>query len=359
MAKELAEKAKEAFLDDDFDVAADLYSKAIDLDPSCASFFADRAQANIKLLNFTAEAVADANKAIELEPTLAKAYLRKGTACMKLEEYATAKAALEKGASVAPNESKFEKMIDECNLLIAEEEKDLVQQVPPTLPSSSTTPLATAADAAPVPSPAPPAKPIFRHEFYQKPEEVVVTIFAKGIPKQNVNVEFGDQILSVVINVAGEEAYHFQPRLFGKIIPEKCRYEVLSTKVEIRLAKAEIVTWASLEYGKGQALLPKPNVASAVSQRPVYPSSKPGKDWDKLEAEVKKQEKDEKLDGDAAMNKFFSDIYQSADEDMRRAMNKSFAESNGTVLSTNWKEVGTKKVESTPPDGMELKKWEY
>ena len=41
------------------------------------------------------------------------------TACMKLEGYATAKAALEKGASVAPNESKFEKMIDECNLLIA------------------------------------------------------------------------------------------------------------------------------------------------------------------------------------------------------------------------------------------------
>ncbi|KAH0910589.1 hypothetical protein HID58_033910 [Brassica napus] len=323
MASELAEKAKEAFLEDDFDVAVDLYSKAIDLDPNCAAFFADRAQANIKILNFT-EAVADANKAIELEPTLAKAYLRKGTACMKLEEYSTAKAALEKGASVAPNESKFNKMIDECNLHIAA-----------------------------------PAKPMFRHEFYQKPEEVVVTVFAKGIPKQNVNVEFGDQILSVVIDVNGEEAYHFQPRLFGKIIPEKCRYEVLSTKVEIRLAKAETITWASLEYVKGQALLPKPNVASAVSQRPVYPSSKPAKDWDKLEAEVKKQEKDEKLDGDAAMNKFFSDIYQSADEDMRRAMNKSFAESNGTVLSTNWKEVGTKKVESTPPDGMELKKWEY
>lgn len=121
-----------------------------------------------------------------------------------------------------------------------------------------------------------------------------------------------------------------------QIVPEKCRYEVLGTKVEIRLAKAEIITWASLEYGKGQAILPKPNVASGfsffllsfisedtivfiwsiqtatvkifknwskcvvshviicsyaavVSQRPVYPSSKPGKDWDKLEAEVKKQ----------------------------------------------------------------------
>jgi len=71
------------------------------------------------------------------------------------------------------------------------------------------------------------------------------------------------------------------------------------------------------------------------------------------------QEKEEKLDGDAALNKFFRDIYKDADEDMRRAMMKSFVESNGTVLSTNWKDVGSKKVEGSPPDGMELKKWEY
>ena len=36
------------------------------------------------------------------------------------------------------------------------------------------------------------------------------------------------------------------------------------------------------------------------------------------------QEKDEKLEGDAALNKFFREIYQNADEDMRRAMSKSF-----------------------------------
>ncbi|PWA94193.1 suppressor of G2 allele of SKP1 [Artemisia annua] len=34
-------------------------------------------------------------------------------------------------------------------------------------------------------------------------------------------------------------------------------------------------------------------------------------------------------------------------------------ESNGTVMSTNWKEVGSKEVEGTAPDGMELRKWEY
>lgn len=98
------------------------------------------------------------------------------------------------------------------------------------------------------------------------------------------------------------------------------------------------------------------------------------------------QEKEEKLDGDAALNKFFRDIYKDADEDTRKAMTKSFVrlsisiyiiinfsldinlmkiflfmqvESNGTVLSTNWKEVGSKKVEGSPPDGMEMRKWEY
>ncbi len=37
-------------------------------------------------------------------------------------------------------------------------------------------------------------------------------------------------------------------------------------------------------------------------------------------------------------------------------MMKSFVESNGTVLSTNWTEVGSKKVEYTPPAGAEEKK---
>ncbi|KAE8077780.1 hypothetical protein FH972_016309 [Carpinus fangiana] len=34
------------------------------------------------------------------------------------------------------------------------------------------------------------------------------------------------------------------------------------------------------------------------------------------------------------------------------------AEREEGVLSTNWKEVGSKKVEGSPPDGMEMKKWE-
>lgn len=39
-------------------------------------------------------------------------------------------------------------------------------------------------------------------------------------------------------------------------------------------------------------------------------------------------------------------------------MNKSFQESGGTVLSTNWNEVSQEKVEVKAPDGMEWKKWD-
>ncbi|CAN6873156.1 unnamed protein product [Brassica oleracea] len=63
------------------------------------------------------KAVADANKAIELDPLLTKTYLRKGVPNC------------EKCASIAPSEFKFKKLIDECDLRISEKEKELVEPV--------------------------------------------------------------------------------------------------------------------------------------------------------------------------------------------------------------------------------------
>ncbi|XP_071732626.1 protein SGT1 homolog B-like [Rutidosis leptorrhynchoides] len=364
MASDLIAKAKEAFIDDHFELAHDFYSQAIAINPNNADLFSDRAQVNIKLGNFT-EAVSDANKAIELDPSISKPYLRKGTACFKLEEYHTAKTAFEAGSSLVPEDTRFRDWINKCDKLIAEENGELpTQSIDATSSEIVTKHDTTSKDAQQVNASnevatAMPAKRKYRDEFYQKPEEAVVTIFAKGIPADSVSVNFGEQILSVTIDVPGEEPYIFQPRLFGKIVPAKCKYVVLSTKIEIRLAKVEPIHWTSLEYSKDNMVVRTSNVSSVSNQRPTYPSSKPTKDWDKLEALVKKEEKDEKLDGDAALNKFFRDIYSDADEDTRRAMRKSFVESNGTVLSTNWKEVGSKEVEGTAPDGMELRKWEY
>ncbi|RZC31286.1 Protein SGT1-like B isoform E [Glycine soja] len=397
MATALEKKAKEAFFDDEFGLAVDLYSEAIRLDPNDANLFADRAQAHIKLNAFT-EAVSDANKSIQLNPSLPKAYLRKATACIKLQEYHTAKVALQNGAAFAQDDSRFANLIQQCDRCIAEESSGLTSTLSSHLSNRNHGMTKEEAEGDSLLSQKNEAtlnRPKYRHEYYQKPEEVVVTIFAKGISAKDVVVDFGEQILSVTIDVPGQDAYHYQPRLFGKIIPNNCRVEVLSTKIEIRLAKAEAINWTSLEYGKNtlppiinrpiglvrRASAQPASMGSVAvecsgmlrsncklwdlsptiqSERASYPSPKPRtKDWDKLEAQVKKEEKEEKLDGDAALNKLFRDIYQNADEDMRRAMSKSFLESNGTVLSTDWKEVGSKKVEGSPPEGMELKKWEY
>ncbi|TBU10589.1 SGS domain-containing protein, partial [Hamiltosporidium tvaerminnensis] len=42
---------------------------------------------------------------------------------------------------------------------------------------------------------------------------------------------------------------------------------------------------------------------------------------------------------------FFQKIYEKSSDDVKRAMRKSFLESEGTVLSTNWDDVGNKKVD--------------
>ena len=54
----------------------------------------------------------------------------------------------------------------------------------------------------------------------------------------------------------------------------------------------------------------------------------------------------------------FQKIYADASDDVKKAMNKSFQESGGTVLSTNWNEIGAAKTDVKPPDGMEWKKWD-
>lgn len=93
---------------------------------------------------------------------------------------------------------------------------------------------------------------------------------------------------------------------------------------------------------------------------PSYPSSsKRATNWDRLAREMTEPEPGQSADGEGgdALNALFQQIYADADDDTRRAMIKSFTESGGTSLSTNWDEVGQKRVEVVPPKGMEQRKY--
>lgn len=157
----------------------------------------------------------------------------------------------------------------------------------------------------------------------------------------------------------------------------------MSTKIEVSLRKQILgQKWSALEVSQTDAKLADRQAATgskpATDSGPAYPtSSRHGsKDWDKVASTLteKKSSKskskdkrdkseDSKDDGsgdesDGAdsdygagdpVDSFFKKLYANADPDTRRAMMKSYVESQGTSLSTNWNEVKQGKVEARPP----------
>ncbi|CAG8769758.1 23980_t:CDS:1, partial [Racocetra persica] len=140
--------------------------------------------------------------------------------------------------------------------------------------------------------------------------------------------------------------------LAHEISPKECRHEVLSTKIEVKLKKEKPgIKWGVLEGDDSLA----GSFSQSDGNKLSYPSSaRNAKNWDKLEKEISKDQ--EKPEGEAALNSLFQQLYKDADDDTRRAMLKSYTESSGTCLSTNWGEVSKSKVETKPPEGMIAKK---
>lgn len=88
---------------------------------------------------------------------------------------------------------------------------------------------------------------------------------------------------------------------------------------------------------------------SSGTNKPAIPSFSK-KNWDAIVDEFEKEEAK-----DQSVNDLFKQIYEAGNEEVRRAMNKSFQESGGTVLSTNWQNVAEKKVEPKPPSANDDK----
>ncbi|KAI9892246.1 MAG: hypothetical protein M1814_001705 [Vezdaea aestivalis] len=227
-----------------------------------------------------------------------------------------------------------------------------------------------------------------RHDWYQSVTEVNISIYAKGIPPDATTVNFTPTSLSVSwpLETQGSDYVFELDPLFGQVKPTNSNFKVYGTKIGINLHKTQPgLKWHSLEASAVPTSISsrEPSASATTTSPPAYPtSSKNGpKNWDTIlkptsktenasdskagqsdveadPTQLTEQDLDETEDGSDAAASFFKKLYRDADSDTRRAMMKSFQESNGTALSTNWKEVGSKKMETTPPDGMEARTWE-
>lgn len=108
-----------AFAKGDFETGAREFSAAIDADPTDHVFWSNRS-ACYASLNRHAEALADANKCVEIKPDWAKGYSRQGTALHGLRRLEEAKAAYEKGLTYDAANAQLQESLAQVKAAIAE-----------------------------------------------------------------------------------------------------------------------------------------------------------------------------------------------------------------------------------------------
>ncbi|KLT38652.1 SGS-domain-containing protein [Cutaneotrichosporon oleaginosum] len=193
-----------------------------------------------------------------------------------------------------------------------------------------------------------------RHDFFQTPSSLTVSLYVKGYAGTPVSVCYHTHHIDVSLPaIPGSEAREFSlGPLAGAIIPGECSERVLSTKIELRLLKDQPgITWPALfatspvDPSAARAYTSPPPAPPVSLPSPLTartrPEAKPKKNWDAVLSELDdEREPAGDAGGDAALQKLFAGIYANADADTRRAMIKSFTESGGTALSTDWSSVG-------------------
>lgn len=117
LAEEKKAEGNKLLLQKDFAGAIDLYTEAIDLNPTKAVYWANRAQAEISSEQF-GSAIADATMAIKLEPTYVKAYYRRAVSYVSITRHKEAFKDFRKICQLTPNDKLARTRMNECNKLI-------------------------------------------------------------------------------------------------------------------------------------------------------------------------------------------------------------------------------------------------
>lgn len=151
---------------------------------------------------------------------------------------------------------------------------------------------------------------------------------------KTVQVQFNERDLQIEMCFKNRipEKETFAMRLSDRVIPNGCRHQFQRETIKLTLKKVEPNHWTD---------------AGQVSQESNLQSKKPKKktldtnEWERLLRETEAENGDNEKDP----SDVFKQLYDFGDDNARRAMIKSFTESNGTVLSMNWGEVQRDKVQ--------------
>lgn len=190
-----------------------------------------------------------------------------------------------------------------------------------------------------------PVKQNMRYDWFDSGSSVEISIYVKRINSESVKSNITKRAVEFTFVDGDNFTYDFSiENLFGNVIPTECSFKVYGTKLTLLLVKENKEgVWTSLEQGESNqdeklSSIPKDENVTNIS----YPTSSNKKtDWSKFHIDDEDGDEDE---DDADPEGFFRKLYQGADENTRRAMMKSFVESNGTSLSTDWSDVGSREV---------------
>ncbi|KAF1941068.1 SGS-domain-containing protein [Clathrospora elynae] len=373
------------------DEAIEHFTKALSVNATAVKYYIGRSTAYQRTKKYN-ESLADAEIAVVLaqkrgvRELIKDAQFRRALALFHLGRYADAEFVLGAVKELDPED----KMLPIWNMKIAakfegiaeddEQRKATVKKVPDfefpsapvtTMPAKSADSVIEKSVKAPkavVPTPANKIK----YDWYQTHDTVTINIMAKGVPKDLASVDMGKDAVSISFPISGSSSdysYSADP-LYASIDPAQSKYRVTPNKVEVTLRKASPgVKWHNIEGDREVQAAPTGDENTNISSFPIltgktsnqntppaYPtSSKSGsKNWDKITKEDL-DDKDE-IEGDDSSH-FFKKLYGDATPEQQRAMMKSYSESGGTVLSTDWSDVGSKTMVPQPPEGMEAKRY--
>ncbi|ODV59293.1 co-chaperone SGT1 [Ascoidea rubescens DSM 1968] len=200
----------------------------------------------------------------------------------------------------------------------------------------------------------------FRTDFFQNGTLIDASVFIKFIPKETLEVTFSESCVEFSFKDSkSEKQFYYSIDLSKKIIPKESSYKLFGSKLELFLTAVDDSKWSTLEQVDSEDDQTEHTDKDGSSKDSIhnipqamkYPSSSKSKtDWANIDIGVDEKDQEDEMS-------FFKTIFKDASDETRRAMMKSYVESGGTALSTNWEEVSKKSFPVDPPSGMVAKKW--